>query len=377
MLLKGIEEEVYAGTTDGEIVGFSPRAAADLPWCQTEPDDRNIEYMTTPTRDYESMGLELRGRRRRLANYLRDAGDYVLVPGSCMALPYAQELQLANPKNPYYRYIKEAYGTTVVTTSTHINIGIDDPELIIRANRLVRLEACLYLALTAASPFLNGRVTGSHSTRWQIFPITPGDVPLFSDHGHYVEWINCQLASRAMFNIRHIWLSVRPNGVEAPNKLDRLELRICDRIDELPVLQAATALLEARVLQVLEDPGLDPLTADWLPRSQRAEDLVALAATNDAAVADASLDAPVRRWQDGRTVSAREWLGELLATVRPTAAEYRFERYLTHVDDILRNGNPAMRWLETYKSGMSIRDILKGEIAVNQEHTEFAWPDVV
>ena len=60
-------------------------------------------------------------------------------------------------------------------SSGHINLGITDPEWLFAAVRLVRCEAALLLALSASSPFLDGRFTGHHSQRWQQFPLTPSE----------------------------------------------------------------------------------------------------------------------------------------------------------------------------------------------------------
>ena len=45
-LTKGIEEEVYTGTWQGEVVGLSHRVAAAFPGFTTEPDARNVEFTT-------------------------------------------------------------------------------------------------------------------------------------------------------------------------------------------------------------------------------------------------------------------------------------------------------------------------------------------
>ena len=181
LLRKGLEEEVYVGTRDADIVPLSHRIAADLSGFVTEPDSRNVEYTTSPSRSYEEMMGKLMSQRCRLRRYVADLGGYTLVPGSTMSLVTDDEFFISNPKNPYYRFIRDRYGTDVVTASTHINIGIPDPEKLILAYRLLRAEASMYLALTANSPFRYGRPTGAHSTRWQVFPPTPPITPI-SDH---------------------------------------------------------------------------------------------------------------------------------------------------------------------------------------------------
>ncbi|MHC5831078.1 MAG: glutamate-cysteine ligase family protein, partial [Nostoc sp.] len=108
------------------------------------------------------------------------------------------------------------------------------------------------------------------------------------------------LAAGTMQNIRHLWASVRPNGDRRPYDLNRLELRICDLVTDPIALLAISALLEARLLQVIEDPSIDPLTQSTFS----AEELVTLTAENEAAAAVGSLDAHLRHWQDGRSILA-------------------------------------------------------------------------
>jgi predicted glutamate--cysteine ligase len=113
-------------------------------------------------------------------------GHYTIIPGSTLSTGDVKQFHRSDPSNPYHSYIEQTYGTTVVTASVHINVGIADPETLMRACRLVRVEAPLYLALSAASPFLGEQVTGFHSTRWGMFPKTPPQVPLFESHDHYI-----------------------------------------------------------------------------------------------------------------------------------------------------------------------------------------------
>ena len=87
------------------------------------------------------------------------------------------------------------------------------------------------------------------------FPRTPINVPLFLNHEHYVTWIEEQLKKGTMHNERHLWTSVRPNGPNRPYELNRLELRICDLITDCDLLLAITALIELRVISLLNNPN--------------------------------------------------------------------------------------------------------------------------
>ncbi|HVS65488.1 MAG TPA: glutamate--cysteine ligase [Thermoanaerobaculia bacterium] len=366
LLRKGLEEEVYTGTLDGEVIGLSHRIAADLPGFATEPDARNVEYTTAPYRDYKVLVDRLMAKRCRLRRYLMDLDLYTLVPGSTLSLEESDEFRISNHDNLYYRFIAETYGTTVVTASTHINLGIEDSEELIRVYRVLRCEAAIWLALTASSPFLRGLPTGYHSTRWKVFPMTPPGVPFFRDHLHFVEWVESKLVNREMYNPRHLWLSVRPNGPASPRELSRLELRICDRISQPKVIAAMVGLAEARIWQALEEPGVDPLDG------RTDQELQELARRNEVAAAESSLEAPFVDWRTGTEHVMRDWIAAFLEQVRPVARAHGFEEVLEAVTTILDQGNLAQRWLAQHATGMTPREILAEAIqeltAIDREY---------
>lgn len=371
MLSKGFEVEMYTGTPAGDVVGFSDKIVAALDGFVREPDSRNVEYTTPPCHRYERLLCDLVRPRQALRAYLQSLGNYTLIPGSTLSLGGADRFYRSDPHNPYHTYIEQTYGTKVVTASIHINIGISDVEALMRACRLVRVEAPLILALSAASPFLDGQVTGYHSTRWGLFPKTPAHVPLFASHSHFIQWTEEQLVQGTMQNVRHLWASVRPNGDRRPYDLNRLELRISDLVSDPIALLAITALLEARIQQTLDDPDLDPLKLSQLSP----DDLITLTDANEAAAAQSSLEAELTHWKDGSAIGAKEWVEQLYQMVYPTAKAQGFSCFLPPVKKILREGNEAQRWLAQVEQGtpptqviqQAIQDTLQLEVGLEQE----------
>ncbi|QFS48071.1 glutamate--cysteine ligase [Nostoc sphaeroides] len=363
VLLKGFEIEMYTGTPQGEIVGLSDKIVADLDGFMREPDSRNVEYITEPSQNYENLLCALLRPRRILRNYLNRLGDYTLIPGSTLSLGGSDRFLRSDPANPYHDYIENTYGTKVVTASVHINIGISDPEVLMRACRVIRMEAPLFLALSASSPFLDGKTTGYHSTRWGVFPQTPSHVPLFASHADHIQWVEDQLVAGTMQNVRHLWASVRPNGDRRPYDLNRLELRICDLVTDPIALLAITALLEARLLQIIENPSIDPLTQSTFS----GEELVTLTAENEAAAAAGSLDANLRHWQDGRSILARDWISEMYQDVWAIAKQQGFSCFLSPLHKILREGNEAQQWLQLHAVGFDSQRVITQAIVATQE----------
>jgi predicted glutamate--cysteine ligase len=354
LLLKGFEVELFTGRPDGTVVGWSPAAAAALDGFVTEPDHRNLEYITAPHASYQRQLELLLEPRRQLRAWLAERGLTIL-PGSTLSLGDSSRFERSNPDNPYHDYIETTYGTQVVTASVHINLGLTDMEALFAACRLVRCEAALLLALSASSPFLDGVATGAHSQRWLQFPLTPPQVPLFRSHSHYIAWVEEQLASGAMQNVRHLWTSVRPNGDNRPHGLNRLELRICDLITDPALLLAITAYCELRIQQLLADPAShDPQVASQLT----ADELASLADANDRAAARSSLQASLRDWRTGAPIQAADWIRRDLASLAPLAEQLNLTGTLAPLDAVLSGGNQAMRWLERRAQGRPIAAIV-------------------
>jgi predicted glutamate--cysteine ligase len=354
LLSKGFEIEMYTGTPQGDIVGLSDQIVASVDGYMREPDSRNVEYITPPSKEYEKLLCDLVVPRQRLRKFLQRLGDYTLIPGSTLSLGGSDKFYRSDLDNSYHTYIEQTYGTKVVTASVHINIGIDDPELLMRACRLVRVEAPLYLALSASSPFLDSKVTGYHSTRWGLFPQTPSNVPLFTSHAHHIEWVEAQIAAGTMQNVRHLWTSVRPNGDRRPYDLNRLELRICDLVTDPISLLAIAALIEARLWQLFDNPNLDPLVSSTFSPSE----LLEVTKNNEVAAATSSLDATLTHWQDGRSIVARDWIEEIYTQVWAIAKQRGFSCFLSPLVKLLREGNEAEQWLRLNSCGFDPRQVI-------------------
>jgi predicted glutamate--cysteine ligase len=375
LLLKGFEVELFTGRADGTVVGCSAEAAAALEGFVTEPDHRNLEYVTPPEADYDQQLALLLEPRQRLRAWLAQR-QLTLLPGSTLSLGDSQRFERSDPTHPYHSYIESTYGTRVVTASVHINLGLtpgsgfEGMEALFAGLRLLRCEAALLLALSASSPFLDGQMSGAHSQRWLQFPLTPPEVPLFTGHDHYVAWMEQQLTAGTMQNVRHLWTSVRPNGEERPHRLNRLEIRICDLVSDPQLLLAITAWCELRLQQLVRDPQRwDPLQASQLDAAA----LAALADANDQACARTSLEAELRHWRDGKPVLCRSWLEQSLTELQPLAAELGLTARLMPLQAVLQHGNQAMRWLAQHRAGASIATILSQATGgMAQEERELA-----
>jgi predicted glutamate--cysteine ligase len=143
-------------------------------------------------------------------------------------------------------------------------------------------------------------------------------------------------------------------------------LRICDLVTDPIALLAITALLEARILQIIANPDIDPLTQSKFSP----EELITLTATNESAAARNSLDAELQHWQDGRRILARDWITELYQEVWGMAKKQGFSCFLSPLAKILRAGNEAQQWLQLYKVGFDAQRVISQAILGIQEKEE-------
>ncbi len=368
MLLKGFEVELFTGTFAGANVGVASAITQDLSDFVKEPDQRNLEYITVPDKRYSVLKHALLLPRQKLRKWL-DYKKLTILPGSTLSLGNTKIFERSDSENSYHSFIEKNYGTNVVTASIHINLGIENLSLLFSALRLVRCEASLFLALSASSPFLEGKATGVHSQRWMQFPKTPSNVPMFCDHSHYVKWVEEQLSKGNMHNERHLWTSVRPNGPERPHILNRIELRICDLITNVDLLLAITALLELRIINLKNNiKKYDPIEAS----SKTQTELAFLSDENDLNAAKSSLDADLMHWRNGKKIKCRNWIKEVLLDVTPLAKELDMLELLQPIESVLINGNQSMIWLDSYAKGLSIQSLLRNGISeMEREETNF------
>tara|TARA_B100000212_G_scaffold39823_1_gene25769 strand:+ start:22 stop:693 length:672 start_codon:yes stop_codon:yes gene_type:complete len=207
-LYKGFEVELFTGTYNSHV-GISDQVEKNFSNFVKEPDNRNVEYITNPSKDYKELYGFLLEPRQSLRKWLADR-KLTIIPSSTLCFKHDPKFKRSDNLNSYHNFIESNYGISIATSSVHINLGIDKVDKLFAAIRLVRCEASIYLGLSASSPFLNGEFTGNHSQRWLQFPKTPSEVPFFEDHRHYINWVDSNLKSGKMQNIRHFWSSIRP-----------------------------------------------------------------------------------------------------------------------------------------------------------------------
>ena len=143
------------------------------------------------------------------------------------------------------------------TFSLHVHVGVRDIDRAVRVCDRMRSLLPLLLAVSANSPFLDGRLAGLHSARTQTFtrsfprcgvPYAFGGWPAFR---RYIELL---IHTNSIIEFTQVWWSVRPHF-----SYGTVEVRICDAQPTAGESDALGALVVACVAQAaLEVDGGEP-----------------------------------------------------------------------------------------------------------------------
>lgn len=141
------------------------------------------------------------------------------------------------------------------TFALHVHVGVPDPEDAVRVANRMRVHSPVLLALSANSPFWQGRDTGLASARTPLFQAFPrvGLPRAFRDYRHWAGVVDLLLRTEALPEPTFLWWDVR---LQPP--LGTVELRITD-VQATPEAAAAlVALAQSLVrLEALEGHASD------------------------------------------------------------------------------------------------------------------------
>ena len=112
------------------------------------------------------------------------------------------------------------------TFSLHVHVGVRGAERAIRVCDRLRAVMPELLAISANSPFLDGRHSGLHSARTQIFTKSfprCGIPDAFGSWQAYAAYVDFLVRTHSIEEFTQVWWSVRPH-----HSYGTVEMRICD-----------------------------------------------------------------------------------------------------------------------------------------------------
>ena len=158
--------------------------------------------------------------------------------------------------SPRYRAMNERFGLTTteqLTCGCHVHVGVADDEEGVAVLDRIRIWLPVLLAISANSPFWQGRDTGYASFRsqaWTRFP-TAGATEIFGSAAAYHERAEALVASEVLLDHAMIYFDARLS-----HKYPTVEIRVADVClhaeDSVVVAGLARALVETAAREALD-----------------------------------------------------------------------------------------------------------------------------
>jgi carboxylate-amine ligase len=298
-----------------------------------------IEIISGRGADLQEATARQREHRRRLFA-LADAQDVAL--GATGTHPWADYRRQPIIDTDHYRRV--AAGLQYVawrnnSFSLHVHVGVNGADRAVRVCDRLRPVLPLLLAVSANSAFLEGRASGLHSTRSQIFTRSfprCGVPDAFGGWDAYREYVDFLVRTNSIVEYTQVWWSVRPHF-----SFGTVEVRICDVQATAPESDALAGLIVACVAQAARDIDEGVPCADQPHR-----------------VIEENTWRAIRHGLDGRMIDPDRMveypageIGErLLAWTAPVRAELGIE-------PVLPEANGAQRQRRMIEAGASVEEV--------------------
>jgi carboxylate-amine ligase len=310
----GVEEEVmlvrpgaWELAQDGDAVleGISPGMA---PHVRAETHAAALELATGVHGRVSEAIIELSRLRGSLSSELAGGGMRMAVAGTHPTARWNETRISAGARYQQLHGSMRELARREPTFALHVHVGVEDPEVAIKVAGRIRAHVPLLLALSANSPFWQGRDTGMASIRVPIFGAFPrtGLPRRFKSYAEWVAAIAPLVDSGVVPEPTFIWWDVRVQP-----RLGTVELRVMDAQTSLDGVAALVALVQCLV--VLE-AGVGLASAALVDSPELLEENRFIAARDGM---EACLLVPGTR----RPVPVTELLREVLDAARPVAED--------------------------------------------------------
>ena len=364
----GVEEEyLLVEIETGDLVRSQPeglmKKVKDLRYGLVSPEffASQIEIGTTVCENIQDLRAEIGLLRLAVAEA---AKEYGLAPIAVSTHPYARwEKQQVTAAPRYQAIARDLQGVIrrLVISGLHVHVGIEDPDLRIDLMGQVTYFLPHLLALSASSPFWEGKDTGLKSYRPSVMTTLPrtGLPEPFSSWTEYERHVNVLVSAGLIEDSSKIWWDIRPSG-----RYPTLEMRATDlptRMDDVAALAAAYVCLLRMLWRLRSD------NQRWRTYSNF------LVSENAWRAQRYGVKGELVDFGKGVLVPFEDLVEELIELVAPDAEALGCTAEIEHLRTICREGTSADRQLAVYnqavESGADTEEALRAVVHALIEDT--------
>lgn len=306
-----------------------------------------IEIISGAGEDIHDALARQRDLRRRLFAH---AARHELALGATGTHPWADYREQPNIDTEHYRRVVDGLGYVARrnnTFSQHVHVGVRGGHRAVRVSDRLRGVLPLLLAVSANSPYVDGRFANLHTARTQTFTKSfprCGVPDAYGSWDAYRDYLDLLVRTGSIVEYTQVWWSVRPHFAYGT-----VEVRICD------------AQMTAG-----ESDDLARLVVACIAQAMRDEDEGRPLATPPARLIEENMWRAIRFGLDGEmldldagaTYPAAEIVPRLAAWTEPVRAELGIEL----VNPAERGGNGAQRQWREHAAGADLRAVYAGAV---------------
>jgi glutamate---cysteine ligase / carboxylate-amine ligase len=257
-LTVGVEEELWI--LDAETLRLVPAVETlvagaeerELPGTLKTELHASVVELTTDVSDSVAGALDRVIELRRAARDIAERnGNIVAAAGSYpTSIPSEQEIAPVDRYREFVEYAGPSARRQGVS-GLHVHIGMPDAETCFRVMETILPWLPFVLALSANSPYLEGRDTGMLSIRAEVLGLLPrhGAPPAFRDYGDWERFVERMAATGLAKDYTSYWWDVRPHP-----RFGTLEVRVADQATAVERTGALVALVHALCAWAIESP---------------------------------------------------------------------------------------------------------------------------
>jgi carboxylate-amine ligase len=227
-----------------------------------------MEVSTGVHRRVADAVAELAQLRRDMADALAGHGLRAGVAGMHPSTVWSETVLSSHPRYRAVGASMRVLARREPTLATHVHVGVATPRAAVGLLNRLRVHLPLLLALSANSPFWQGRATGFASTRTTVFDAFPrSGVPrAFDDYGDWVASVDALLRSGAIAGPSLLWWDARLQP-----RHGTVEVRIMDGQTTLGDVAALVALVQSLARLELarpDDPEAEPPAVELIEENR-------------------------------------------------------------------------------------------------------------
>jgi carboxylate-amine ligase len=263
--------------------------------------------------------------------------------------------QLITVNDRYFQLVDlmQDVARRLVTFGLHVHVGVESGDkAVMVCDRMLR-HLPLLLALSANSPFWEGRPSGLHSNRSKIMEMLPtAGLPVqMRNWSEYTWLVNHLVDTGFIHTIREIWWDIRPH-----HNFGTVEIRVCDNPRNLDHVLAITALVQTLVVALSRQIDEGTYQSDHHPM---------MVAQNKWRAARYGGQAQLVDNDDYRQYSVQETIDRMVERLRPISEELGCAEDLERCRK-LPSETGAQQQLDLYYKTFSRRRVVREMLAANE-----------